>query len=152
MTTSQPSRHHQSLIAPLESLRIHSLTVQSECNNGNTVLMSSIRTNLPIATQPWEAAKARFLQGLSAEQVDSFRHATVENIFYVASVAQRKHAQQSKTWALQQRLSPLMDAIKDYGQALDVYTNAYPIVLSPIWGSIRVVIHVSQFLDQRLFS
>ena len=105
--------------------------------------MSSIPTSLPIATQPWEAAKAKFLEGLPLEEVKRFKDATIDNIFYVASVAQKKHARHSKIWPLQQRLSSLVDAIQDYGQALDVYANTYGLILSPIWGSIRVILHVS---------
>jgi len=105
--------------------------------------MSNIRTSLPIPTQPWEAATAKFLEGLSAEEVTRFRTGTIENLFYGTSVVQRKHAQESRVWPLQQRMSSLVDAIDDYGKALDVYANTYGLILSPIWGSIRVLLHVS---------
>jgi hypothetical protein len=104
--------------------------------------MSNIRTSLPVATQPWEAAKARFLERLSPEDVRNFHEATIENLFYATSAAQKRYAQQSRSWPLQQRLSSLVDAIDDYGKALDVFANTYSLVLSPVWGSIRVVIHV----------
>ena len=41
------------------------------------------------------------------------------------------------------KLQPIVRAIEHYAQAVDVYSNAYPIVLSPLWGSIRVVLHVN---------
>lgn len=105
--------------------------------------MSSIRTSLPIPTQPWEAAKSRFLDGLSPEETKRFNDATLENLFYDASAAQKKHAHNSKTWLRQERLSSLVDAIDDYGKALDVFANTYGLILSPIWGSLRVILHVS---------
>jgi hypothetical protein len=105
--------------------------------------MSHIRTSLPVPTQPWESAKAKFLEGLSQEDVSRFQAANIENVFYSTEVAQRKHADESKIWPLQQRLSSLVDAIDDYGKALDVYANTYGLILSPMWGSIRVIIHVS---------
>ena len=106
-------------------------------------MSNNIRTSLPIPTQPWEAATAKFLEGLSAEEVAKFRTGTIENLFYGTSVAQWKHAQESRVWPLQQRMSSLVDAIEDYGKALDVYANTYGLILSPIWVSIRVLLHVS---------
>lgn len=98
----------------------------------------------PFLTQPWETAKARFLQNLPVEEVQIFEHATAENLFYGASVAQKSYASNSRTWMMQERLASLSDAILDYGKALDVYPNASGLVLSPLWGSLRVILHVSE--------
>lgn len=106
--------------------------------------MSNIRTNLPVPVEPWESAKHRFLEGLSAQEKQRFENATLENIFYDASVTKKIHQQKSKTWAAQERLSSLVDAIEDYGKALDIYSNAYGLILCPIWGSLRVIFHVSR--------
>jgi hypothetical protein len=108
--------------------------------------MSHIRTSLPIPTQPWETAKAKFLDGLSAEEVSRYQTATIENMFYKSDVIHKKYAQESKTCRLQERISPLVDVISDYGKALDVYVNSYGLILSPPWGSMRVILHVSLFL------
>lgn len=105
--------------------------------------MSGIRTSLPFPTQPWEAASAKFIEGLTPDEVKIFKTGSLENLFYSTSVAQKNYAQDSRAWPLQQRISSLADAIEDYGKALDVYTNTYGLVLSPIWGSIRVILHVS---------
>lgn len=104
--------------------------------------MSNIRINLPVPTEPWENAKANFLRGLSPEDAARFNAATPENLFYDASTAQKKHAERSRSWLMQERVSSLVDAINDYGKALDVYSNSYPLILSPIWGSIRIVLQV----------
>ncbi|KAF2124058.1 hypothetical protein P153DRAFT_303222 [Dothidotthia symphoricarpi CBS 119687] len=104
--------------------------------------MSNIRTSLPIPTQPWDAAKAKFLDGLSPQEIQRFKDATLENLFYDASSVQKRHAHDSRVWLLQERLSSLTDAIEDYGKALDVYANTYGPVMSPLWGSLRVVLHI----------
>ncbi|KAH7397433.1 hypothetical protein BKA66DRAFT_241811 [Pyrenochaeta sp. MPI-SDFR-AT-0127] len=105
--------------------------------------MSNIRTSLPIPTQPWESGKAKFLEGLSQQQAAQFRDATAENLFYDASVAQKRHANNSRSWLLQERLSSLVNAIDDYGKALDVYSNTYGLVISPLWGSLRIILHIA---------
>jgi len=105
--------------------------------------MSNIQTSLPVPTQPWEAAKNRFLAGLSQEEVQKFKDATLENVFYGASASQKQHAQGSKAWMLQERLTSLVDGIMEYEKALDVYSNTSALILCPIWGSLRIVLHVS---------
>ncbi|KAF2870424.1 hypothetical protein BDV95DRAFT_81231 [Massariosphaeria phaeospora] len=106
--------------------------------------MASIRTSVPFPTEPWEAAKQKFLEALSEEDIKRFKDATLENVFYGASSTQKKHAHGSRSWAIQERLSSLVDGIDDYGKALDVYANTYGLILSPIWGSIRVVLHIAR--------
>jgi hypothetical protein len=96
--------------------------------------MSHIRTSLPIPTQPWETAKAKFLDGLSAEEVSRYQVATIEDMFYKSDVIHKKYAQESKTCRLQERISSLVDAISDYSKALDVYVNSYGLILSPAMG------------------
>lgn len=104
--------------------------------------MSNIRTSLPVPTQPWEDAKTRFIAGLSPEEAARFYAATPENLFYDASAAQKKHAQNSRAWLMQERISSLVDAIDDFGKALDVYSNTYGLVICPLWGSLRIILHV----------
>ncbi|KAI8931644.1 hypothetical protein NX059_011294 [Plenodomus lindquistii] len=106
--------------------------------------MSSIRTSLAVPVQPWETAKQRFLAGLSHEEAQEFRDATLENLFYNASAAQKRHAHGSRSWLVQERLSSLVDSIDDYGKALDVYSNTSGLILGPIWGSLRVILHIAR--------
>jgi hypothetical protein len=42
------------------------------------------------------------------------------------------------------KLQPLIDVIQEFGAAIDVYSNAYPLVLAPLWGSIRVLLVLGQ--------
>ncbi|KAJ4358816.1 hypothetical protein N0V95_002738 [Ascochyta clinopodiicola] len=92
--------------------------------------MSTIRTSLPIETQPWESAKANFLKGLTPEEVKLYQNATLENLFYNASSTQRQHALGSRSWRLQARMSSLTDSIEDYGKAMDVFVNTYPLIVA----------------------
>jgi hypothetical protein len=40
-------------------------------------------------------------------------------------------------------MSPLVDAISDYCKVLDVYVNSYGLILSPLYGIMCVILHVS---------
>lgn len=90
----------------------------------------------------WMRAKERYVEDLSEEEKRLYYQATPETLFYDASAAQKRYTANSTTLCLMTKIQPLIEAIQQYGQALDVYTNAYPLVLSPLWGSIRVVLHV----------
>ena len=105
-------------------------------------VMADIRTSLPISTQPWEAARERLCQGLLPHEQSLYSNATLENLFYDASTGQKNHARGSRIWRLQERLAPLVESLEEYGKAMDVYVNSYSLVLSPLWGSLRVVLLV----------
>jgi hypothetical protein len=105
--------------------------------------MTDIRTSLPIPTQPWEAAKERLREGLLPHEQSLYSSATLENLFYDASSSQKTHARGSRIWRLQERLAPLVESLEEYGKAMDVFVNTYPLILSPLWGSLRLVLLVS---------
>ncbi|KAI4105620.1 MAG: hypothetical protein LQ345_007220, partial [Seirophora villosa] len=80
---------------------------------------------------------------LSKEEVDLYKAASPESIFYDASAAEKIHTSSSRGVKIADKLRPLIAAIEQYGKALDIYANAYPLVLSPLWGSIRIVLHLA---------
>ena len=90
----------------------------------------------------WTRARDRYIEDLTHEEKQMYLQASPEMIFYDASAAEKRHAASSKTRGLMDKLQPLVAAIEQYGQALDVYSNAYPLALSPLWGSIRIVLLV----------
>ena len=98
----------------------------------------------PLATvDAWTRARDRYTEDLSDEERDLYNKATIENIFYDASAAEKTHQAKSSTRQFAtQRLGPLLYAIAEYGKAIDVFANTSPLVLCPLWGSIRVVLHV----------
>ncbi len=90
----------------------------------------------------WTRARDRYTEDLSDEEKAMFNEATIEKVFYDASAAEKRHAASSKTRNLSSKLDPLVTAIEQYGEAIDVYSNAYSLALCPLWGSVRVVLHV----------
>ncbi|KAJ8107450.1 hypothetical protein OPT61_g8857 [Boeremia exigua] len=99
------------------------------CGGGPTMqetllLVYDIPASLPIPTQPWEAARNRFLEGLPPHETSIYENATLENLFYDASANQKRHARGSRSWRLQERLAPLTESLEDYSKALDVYVAA----------------------------
>ena len=82
------------------------------------------------------------MEDLTQEEKQSYLQATPEKIFYDASAAEKRHEASSTSRRSMHKLQPFIAAIEQYGQAIDVYSNAYPLVLSPLWGSIRVLLMV----------
>jgi hypothetical protein len=96
-----------------------------------------------IPTNAWTRARDRFLEDLSDEERATFADASLENLFYSASARQKTHQAESRSLKLVSKLEPITSAIEQYGKALDIYSNAAPLILCPLWGSIRVVIQVT---------
>ena len=94
------------------------------------------------------------MEDLTQEEKKLYTQATPETILYDASAAEKRHEACSTSRGLTHKLQPFVAAIEQYGQALDVYSNAYPLALSPLWGSVRVLLMVctpsKAFLGQRL--
>lgn len=98
------------------------------------------RSRLRGQLTPWEVAKARFLEGLDANERALFDNATPENLLYTSSNAEKQDSRDSKLRSAVGKIQPLVAALEDYGKALDVYAQIHPFSLSAIWGSIRVVL------------
>lgn len=94
-----------------------------------------------LSLNPWSLAKERYLSGLEESERALFNEATIENLYYKTANESRHERKHSK---ISQKLQPLVAAIKDYGQALDVFTNISPLSLAPIWGSIRVLLVLAE--------
>lgn len=91
----------------------------------------------------WTRARDRYIEDLNEEERALYATASPEAIFYDASAAEKVHASSSSGIMIADKLAPLIAAIEQYSKALDVYANAYPLVLSPLWGSIRIVLHLA---------
>ena len=98
-------------------------------------------THLP-SQDAWSRARNRYIEDLTHEEKQLYMKATPEMIFYDASAAEKSHEASSRCRGLMYKLQPFVAAIEQYGQALDVYSNASPLALSPLWGSIRVLLIV----------
>ena len=95
-------------------------------------------------TAAWENAKERFLENLDSDEKKKFKNATPESIFYDADQTHQNFTGNSKLQMLQNRLEPLTNALEQYGRALDILSNTSPLFLSPIWGSIRIILQLSR--------
>ncbi|KAL9113656.1 MAG: hypothetical protein Q9187_007585 [Circinaria calcarea] len=99
--------------------------------------------SLVISEDAWARARRRYTEDLSGSEREIFDNASLENVFYSASAMQNAHQAQSITRRLGTKLQPLVAAIDQYGKALDVYANVSSLVLVPLWGSLRVVLHLA---------
>ena len=97
----------------------------------------------------WTRARHRFVEDLTEDEKRVYFQATPESILYDASAGEKVHGATSTSRKIVNKLQPLVDALEQYGAALDVYSNTYPLVLSPLWGSIRIVLLV-RFLVEPL--
>ena len=95
------------------------------------------------AQDAWTRARDRYIEDLTDDEKRRYDKASPETLLDDASAAQKKHEANSTGRTVMEKLQPLVSAIEQYGSALDIYSNAYPIVLSPLWGSIRVLLHVN---------
>lgn len=101
---------------------------------------------------PWEAARAQFVNDLSAEEHKLFETTTLDNLLESTIAAEQGHQQQSYSRRVSKKLEPLVDAIAQYGKVLDVFSSTYSIAMAPLWGSIRVLLHVRITFFQELQS
>lgn len=98
-----------------------------------------------LSPDPWQLAKERYAEDLSKEEKAIFNGASaasLETYFYDASATEKINQANSKSRALLVKIRPFIASIEEYGKALDVYANITPLILGPLWGSIRVVLHV----------
>ena len=94
----------------------------------------------------WTRARDRFVEDLTEVEKQIYYKGSLEMIYYDASTAPKRHKEASTSSHLVDKLQPVVFAIDQYAEALDVYVNAYPLALSPLWGSLRVVLHVSSLV------
>ena len=55
----------------------------------------------------------------------------------------KRHKGKSSGRKVAQKLKPLIDGINQYGAALDVLSNSSSVFVCPIWGSMRVILHLA---------
>ena len=104
--------------------------------------MASAIASAAFPPDAWTRARDRFIEDLTEDEKRVYFQATPETIFYDASAAEKVNVSTSKSRSALKKLQPLVEAIEQYGKALDVYANTYPLVMSPLWGSLRIVLHV----------
>lgn len=92
----------------------------------------------------WARARDRYREDLTEDEKQIYSTATLENLYYDASAAEKTHRATSSSRAFVSKLQPLCAAIEQYGEALDTFANASALILCPLWGSVRVVLHLAR--------
>lgn len=93
-------------------------------------------------SEAWIRAQDRYIEDLNEEEQRMFFRASPETLLDGAITAEKSHGTNSATRSVMEKLQPLVAAIVQYGDAVDVYSSTYSLALGPIWGSIKVLLHV----------
>ena len=89
----------------------------------------------------WTRARNRFIEDLTADEKRLYFQATPESILYDASAAEKRNKEDRTSRAVFEKLQPFIEAVDQYGRALDVFANTYPLVMSPLWGFLQATQH-----------
>ena len=98
----------------------------------------------------WTRAKDRFIGDLSEDEKKLYHQATPEAILYEVSAIDKRHQDGSRSRKVLEKMQGFVNGVEQYGKALDVYANTYPLVMSPLWGSFRVILIVRGLVAQSL--
>jgi hypothetical protein len=90
----------------------------------------------------WDAAVLQFSTNLSPDDQVYLTSTKPEDIISDIAKFEESHKKSSKTRHLSAKVQPLVNAISDYGKAMDVMVNCSS-VIPPLWGSLRIVVLVS---------
>lgn len=83
-------------------------------------------------TDLWEAARALYMKDLSGEEQKLFETATAESLLNSVIAAQKDHEEKSHSRHFSEKLKPLVNAVSQYGRALDAYANTYSVAMAPL--------------------
>ncbi|KAL8919042.1 MAG: hypothetical protein Q9208_007008 [Pyrenodesmia sp. 3 TL-2023] len=85
-----------------------------------------------------------FFETLSPNEKELFKATTVsEQLLDEVKNEDKVHKDKSISRRVAQALKPFLAGIDQYGKALDGISNGSSMVLCPIWGSIRIVLHLA---------
>jgi hypothetical protein len=99
-------------------------------------------TNQPASVQFVQDSAKNFLASLSPDENALFQATNAaEALLQEIGTANSEHKDASVLRKASVALLPFIAGIEQYGQAMDVFANSNDL-LCPIWGSIRIVLHV----------
>ncbi|KAI4274984.1 MAG: hypothetical protein LQ337_003548 [Flavoplaca oasis] len=85
-----------------------------------------------------------FFEALSPNEKELFKATTIaELLLEEVKAAEKIHKDKSISRKVSQALKPLVQGVEQYGAALDVISNASSQFLCPVWGSMRVILHLA---------
>lgn len=91
----------------------------------------------------WTKVRDRFLEDLSDKEKVLYCQATPSTVLDEVLTLNIHHAEHSKSRWVLGKMQSTVELFERYGKAIDVYVNAQPLVMSPLWGSIRILLIVS---------
>lgn len=103
----------------------------------------TLRSSSSPVFDAWEEAKRQCLSDISASEQQLIDTATLQRILADVKRAEQNHGEFSKSRKLSKRLNPVISGIEQYGKALDILVGTSQGILSPLWGGIRILLHVS---------
>ena len=93
-------------------------------------------------SKAWIRAQDQYIEDLSEAEQRMFFRALPESLLDDTVTAEKSHGMKSTTRNVMEKLQPFVAAIVQYSDAVDVYSSTYSLALGPIWGSIKVLLHV----------
>lgn len=85
-----------------------------------------------------------FFKNLSPDEKELFKATTIaEQLLDEVILAEKVHRDKSISRKVSQAIKPFLAGVSQYGQALDVVSNASAMVLCPLWGGVRIVLHLA---------
>lgn len=92
-----------------------------------------------------------FFEALSPNEKELFKATTIaELLLEEVKAAEKIHKDKSISRKVSQALKPLVQGVEQYGAALDVISNASSQFLCPVWGSMRVILHVPAAWNRKI--
>ena len=99
-------------------------------------------TTLIETSDAWVRARDRYTEDLNEEEQQMYFRASPKSLLDDAITAEKSHGTESTTRKVTAKLQPFIAAIEQYSDAVNVYSSTYSLALGPIWGSIKVLLHV----------
>ena len=91
------------------------------------------------------AVEAKYASRLSPDELEALKKSSLNTLqAQIDATELIVHGKQSGK--ILNRLQPVLESITSYTGVFDVYVNAYPLALAPLWGSIKLVVLVRKCL------
>lgn len=85
-----------------------------------------------------------FFKNLSPDEKELFKATTIaDDLLEEITVAEQLHRDKSLSKRVSQAIKPFLAGVNQYGRALDVLSNSSSLVLCPLWGGVRIVLHLA---------
>ena len=94
------------------------------------------------SSDAWVRARDRYVEDLNEQEQQMYFKASPESLLDDSRTAEKNYGADSTTRRVVEKLQPFVTAIVQYGDAVDTYSSTYPLALGPIWGSVKVLLHV----------